>query len=326
MDTIQNYVESVFIDLPRTPEMQRLKEEMLRNMEEKYLRLVDDGRSENEAIGTVLAEFGNIDEIMESYGYDDELSEENEMIYFSEEEADNFMLHRTKFAMGIAIGVFLCVLAPAALLLVQGLYRFLPFLQGTAPNTVEVLSIVPLFLMIAVAVGIFITLGMREAQYKLDYRAITLEKSTRAYLQREKQNFQPQFAKAIAFGVILCILAPAVMLISTLFLGEENELAVVFLLSLVAVGVFLFVFYGILYSTYERLLAEGDYTPDKLKAEKASENIAGILFPIAGGVYVIAGFLFNAWGTAWIIFPITGILFAIFSAIYHSYLTMKRRK
>lgn len=325
MDTIRNYVESVFIDLPRTVEMQQLKEEMLRNMEEKYTRLKETGSSENEAIGTVLAEFGNIDEIMEAYDLEGTMESE-ELVYFTEEEADDFMYHRTKFAMGIAIGVFLCILAPAMLLLVQGLYHFIPFLQTISSERVDILSVIPLFLMVAIAVGIFITMGMREEQYKLDYRAITLEHSTRAYLQREKKEFQPRFAKAITFGVILCILAPAVLLISMLFLGEENELPVVFLLSFVAVGVFLFVFYGIMYSTYERLLAEGDYTPDKLKAEKTSENIAGIVFPIAGGIYVIAGFLFNAWGTAWIIFPIVGIFFAIFSAIYHSYLTMKRRK
>lgn len=325
MDTIRNYVESAFIDLPRTAEMQQLKEEMLRNMEEKYMRLKEAGSSENEAIGTVLSEFGNIDEIMEAYNLEDSIESE-ELIYFSESEADNFMHHRTKFAMGIAIGVFLCILAPAMLLLVQGLYHLIPFLQTVPSDTIDILSVIPLFLMVAIAVGIFITMGMREEQYKLDYRAITLEHSTRSHLQREKKDFQPRFAKAITFGVILCILAPAVLLISMLFLGEENELSVVFLLSFVAVGVFLFVFYGILYSTYERLLAEGDYTPDKLKAEKTSENIAGIVFPIAGGIYVIAGFLFNAWGTAWIIFPIAGIFFAIFSAVYHSYLTMKRRK
>ncbi|MBM6614751.1 hypothetical protein JTF06_07585 [Desemzia sp. RIT804] len=325
MDTIQNYVESVFVNLPRTPEMTRLKEDMLSNMEDKYLELKDAGRSENEAIGTVLAEFGNIDEIIEEYELAHE-DETNDVVYFSEEEADDFLNHRTKFALGIALGVFLCVLAPAIMLLLQGLYHLVPFLQGMAEDTMNILSLIPFFLMIAIAVGLFIILGMKEEQYKLEFRSITLERATRIYLQQEKKEFQPRFAKAIASGVVLCILAPISLLISTLFLGDENALSVVFLLSFVAAGVFLFVFYGILYSTYERLLAEGDYTPEKLKVEKTSENIAGIVFPIAGGIYVISGFLFDAWGTAWIIFPVAGICFAIFSAVYHSYLTMKRKK
>lgn len=325
METIRNYVESVFVNLPRTAEMQQLKEEMLYNMEEKYLRLKEDGNSENEAIGTVLAEFGNVDEIIEAYELKTGKISDDERIYFTEEEVSEFMQHRTKFAMGIALGVFLCIMAPALLLLIQGLHQFLPILQGISSDTVDIFSVVPLLLMVALAVGIFINMGMKEGQYKLEYRAITLESSTKAYLQREKKEFLPRFAKAITVGVILCILAPAVLLISMLFLGEDSALSVVFLLSFVAIGVFLFVFYGILYATYERLLAEGDYTPEKLKAERVSENLAGIVFPIAGGVYLIAGFVFDAWGTAWIIFPIAGIFFAIFTAIYSSYLTMRQR-
>lgn len=325
METIRNYVESVFLDLPRTAEMQQLKEKMLHNMEEKYLRLKGNGSSENEAIGAVLAEFGNVDELIEAYEVETGKISDDERIYFTEEEVSQFMQHRTKFSMGIALGVFLCVMAPAVLLLIQGLHQSIPFLRGISSDTVDIFSVVSLLLIIAIAVGIFITMGMREGQYKLEYRAITLESSTRAYLQREKQEFLPHFAKAITLGVILCILAPAVLLMSILFMGEESTLPVVFLLSFVAIGVFLFVFYGILYATYERLLAEGDYTPEKLKAEKVSENLAGIVFPIAGGIYIIAGFVFDAWGTAWIIFPIAGILFAVFTAVYSSYLTMKQK-
>lgn len=325
MDTIRNYVESVFVNLPRTPEIQQLKEEMLRNMEEKYFELRDAGKSDNEAIGTVLAEFGNIDEIMEAYDLEPEIEQDDERIYFSKEEADEFMQHRTKFAMGIASGVFLCITAPAVLLLIQGLHHFIPFFQGISSDTIDIFSVVPLLLMIATAVGIFVQMGMKEEAYKLDYRAIKLESMTRTYLEREKREFQPRFSKAITLGVVMCILAPAVLLLSLLFLGEENGLPVVFLLGFIAVGVFLFVFYGILYSTYERLLAQDDYTPEKLKAEKVSENIAGVVFPIAAGIYVLSGFLFNTWGTAWIIFPIVGILFAIFTAAYSSYLTMKQR-
>lgn len=50
MDTIKSYVESVFVQLPRTPEMYQLKEDMLTNMEDKYLQLKSEGQSENEAI------------------------------------------------------------------------------------------------------------------------------------------------------------------------------------------------------------------------------------------------------------------------------------
>lgn len=37
-------------------------------MEDKYSELIADGKSENEVIGTIIAEFGNLDELAESLG------------------------------------------------------------------------------------------------------------------------------------------------------------------------------------------------------------------------------------------------------------------
>ena len=48
--------------------MWNLKEEILSNMEEKYRELKKQGHSENEAIGTVISEFGNIDELVRELG------------------------------------------------------------------------------------------------------------------------------------------------------------------------------------------------------------------------------------------------------------------
>ena len=41
---------------------------MLRTMEDKYEELKMEGKSENEAIGIVISEFGNIDELIDELG------------------------------------------------------------------------------------------------------------------------------------------------------------------------------------------------------------------------------------------------------------------
>lgn len=327
MDTIVNYVDSVFVHLPKTPEMLRLKEDMLLNMEEKYDQLKAENRSENEAIGTVLAEFGNIDEIIEAYNLETDVQEEdNNILFLSPEAVEDYMSHRAKFSLGIAAGVFLCILAPAIMLLVQEVSNFLPFINQATEDTRVIVSLVPLFLLIALAVGLFILFGIKEQQYELEGRAISIDSSTRTELTRELKNFKPQFAKAIAAGVILCITAPIVLLLSLVLLGYNNYWAVIFLLSFVAVGVFLFVFFGIIHATYHKILAIGSYTPKKIAAEKLTDTVASIVFPTAAAVYIISGFLFNTWGTAWIIFPIVGILFAVFAAATESLSSLKRRK
>ena len=68
METIRNYLESMFANLPNTPEVLRAKTELLQMMEDKYSELRAEGRTDNEAVGIVISEFGNLDELAESLG------------------------------------------------------------------------------------------------------------------------------------------------------------------------------------------------------------------------------------------------------------------
>lgn len=68
METIKNYLENMFSHLPNTPEVQKAKYELYQMMEDKYNELISEGRSNNEAIGIVISEFGNLDELADSLG------------------------------------------------------------------------------------------------------------------------------------------------------------------------------------------------------------------------------------------------------------------
>ena len=54
METIRNYLESMFSQLPNTPEVLKAKYELGQMMEDKYSELIADGKSENEVIGTII--------------------------------------------------------------------------------------------------------------------------------------------------------------------------------------------------------------------------------------------------------------------------------
>ena len=62
------YLETMFLNLPNTPEVYKAKNELWQMMEDKYTELKNEGKSENEAVGTVIAEFGNLDELAEDLG------------------------------------------------------------------------------------------------------------------------------------------------------------------------------------------------------------------------------------------------------------------
>ena len=59
METIKNYLETMFMNLPNTPEVRRAKDELGQMMEDKFVELTEAGKTENEAVGTVISGFGN---------------------------------------------------------------------------------------------------------------------------------------------------------------------------------------------------------------------------------------------------------------------------
>lgn len=74
MDTILGYLESMFATLPDTPELLKARRELGQMMEDKYSELIAKGASENEAIGTVISEFGNLDEVAQALGIEDAIN------------------------------------------------------------------------------------------------------------------------------------------------------------------------------------------------------------------------------------------------------------
>ena len=63
METIREYLNNMFAGLPDTPEVHRAYDELAAMMEDKYTELIEEGCSENEAVGTVISEFGNLEEL-----------------------------------------------------------------------------------------------------------------------------------------------------------------------------------------------------------------------------------------------------------------------
>ena len=326
MDTISNYVESIFADLPNTPELSEQKQAMLTKMQDKYQQLKAEGKSEHEAISTAIAAHGNIDDYTVSDIPTSPAEIPDNEVYLTPEQVDEYIDHRHHFAWAMATGVFLCIMGPASLFLGQYLAGYRDGQGGRTSDLMDILTLVPLFIFVAAGVALFILYGMKEQQFELEEKRVQLDATTYARLKADHKAFRPRLAVAVAIGVALCILAPVSMLLSVVLLGEENGLSLVFLLSFIAIGVFLFIFYGIQDETYEKLLSIGEFAKDKAEKNKVVGIVAGVVFPLAAAVYLIAGFVYYAWASAWIIVPIVGILFGIFATVYNGYMDLKKKK
>lgn len=77
MDQIKSYVDAMFAGLPNTEAVAEMKQNILGNMQERYQELLSEGKNENEALGAVIAQFGNMDEVKKELGIDDTVQQTN---------------------------------------------------------------------------------------------------------------------------------------------------------------------------------------------------------------------------------------------------------
>ena len=188
MDTIKNYLENLFAGFPRTKEVDNAKSELLNNMEDKYTELKAQGKSENEAIGIVISEFGNIDELMKELNINIE-RKLDDTVSVSREEAQEIIEAKKKNGCSVGIGVFIIISGIALMILFGNLIpgmacNRLDFAEPeTINNAFDAITLLPLFACIAIGVAIFIISGIKMDKYKfLENKSISISASTRAFV------------------------------------------------------------------------------------------------------------------------------------------------
>jgi hypothetical protein len=68
MEAIKSFLNNLFKNMSSTQEVVRAKEELLQMMEDTYTELRQQGKTENEAVGAVISEFGNLEELAPQLG------------------------------------------------------------------------------------------------------------------------------------------------------------------------------------------------------------------------------------------------------------------
>jgi hypothetical protein len=313
METIKNYLDNMFAGLPKSTRVTDLKNNILSNMEEKYNELKSQGKSENEAIGIVISEFGNIDELINELGFRKEEATNNKPV-ITKEETTKYLEAKKKLGLKIGIGVILVILAPASFILIRQLAS-VGYLSVSV-DLGEVIGLISLFILVTAAVGLFIYSGLSMERYKYMELGVQIPDSVKEYLQQGFDSFTSTFTLSIILGVCLVLFSPVVIIVTSLVNEDASIYGVVALLSLVAIAVFLFIYFGAIRDSYTKLLSTNDYLIKPTKEDKVIGAVASIVWPLAVCIFLFCGFVYSLWNIAWIVFPITALLFGMFSAAY----------
>ena len=278
MNAIEQHINYLFQNIPETEEIKRIKNDLLLNAMDRFDELLADGKTESEALGTIIIEMGELDELLESLGYDQH-QDLNDYSTNTLQEANYLIeaydLESNKIAMGILM-----------IMLGAGLIPTLCTFQ------LAEIGVILLLVLVAAAVGLFIQSGLKleslEKSLEDEEDIFYLTDEDYQIVEDQFRHFKESERYRIPLGVMLCI-ASAVPLIFLAFLGQElliERYGILLLLILVGIGVYQFVKYGMVESAYEKALSIGEYSVAERRFQEKIEPIAGMCQYFLGNLFL----------------------------------------
>lgn len=224
--------------------------------------------------------------------------------YASRETVEGYLTSKRVGARRIALGVGFCILAslPAALI----------------DNGI---GFALLFLMIAIGVAILVAEGFRAKPYaEIEHQPLVFDSS---FLQQFRSGqylaIRKHFGRYIIFGIVLVLCAvasfPLLEMVLPASMAEAFSLTLFFVL--VAFAVALFITGGSALSA-AGLIANNPAHMAEVKNDNQYGWVYGVMMPLAAMVFLLIGFVWNAWHPGWLVFPVTAFLAtAIVGALKH---------
>ena len=243
----------------------------------------------------------------------------------SMEEASAFLEHNRKAASTVSTGVMLCILSPVMLMILGGLSN--AGVVSASEDVMGMTGVIILLIMVAAAVALFITTGMRGKPYEyLEDVSIDTEYGVSGMVKERRAAYAATHSRLVVIGIMLCVVA-AIPLLILIIAGYSNNtdllpaVGVAVLLIMVAAGVKLIVLTCTMQGGYDKLLEEGDYT----RLGKRAGRYDGIYWAIMVAIYLGWSFVSWRWDMTWIIWPIAGVAYAAFHEVMKAIFRSKAR-
>ena len=292
MENLKEYLNNLFMGLPETPAVLRAKAELLEMMEDKYEELINDGKSETEAFGTVVSEFGNLEELAEELGISEQLNQskvdtvatgnaktsaktakkvedqEPEEIWADSKMAEFLKLMWTHARM-MAIGVVLFITSP-------GLMSILDTVASSAGvNGVLIGGLSTLLFFTLVATGVVLCVHSGHIFKTFGYnqkRRVGLSVQAAELLKNERETQDNKLYYMLIIGILLCVFS---VVPSSIFNPSNrvlNEIVGDSFLFFVAAGVYTLVVRGSIINRYK------EFAKAKLYNESQTSEISASYF------------------------------------------------
>ena len=229
---------------------------------------------------------------------------ETNTIMVSMEEANQYLDMKSRGSRIVANATSLCILSPVPLIVLGTM---------TENHTLIGFSLVFLLILVAIAVYLFVNYGLRESHMQhLEKESFETEYGVSGMVRERRDKYEPAFIRNIAIGVVLCILSVIPTIMTGVMEADDSicGLSVGLLLIIVSIGVNILIRAGMIKSSYDTLLQEGEYTKEEKHIKKKTDDFSGAYWCLVVVIYLGWSFWTNNWKMTWIIWPVAGVLYA----------------
>ena len=241
----------------------------------------------------------------------DEIEEERQNEYIetktikvSMEGANQYLDMKSRGSRIVANATSLCILSPVPLMVLGTM---------TEDHTLVGFSLVFLLVLVAIAVYLFVNYGLHESHMQhLEKESFETEYGVSGMVRERREQYEPTFTRNIAIGVVLCILSVIPTIMAGVMEVEDymSGISVGLLLIIVSIGVNILIRAGMIRSSYDTLLQEGEYTIEEKHLKKKTDAFSGAYWCFVVATYLGWSFWTNNWKMTWIIWPVAGVLYA----------------
>ncbi len=235
------------------------------------------------------------------------------------EQANDFLLSRSKAAKNIALGTFLCIMSVIPLFLVTAASE--NQLGSYSEDTAGALGLVLMFLILIPAVVLFVYTGSKNSPYEfLEKEPFETEQGVVEMVREKQKAFSSKYTMFNIAGIVFCLLSPISLFIGSFIVNDAIMIfsSLTVTLTLAGIGTVFFILAGVRNEAMQKLLKEGDYSEAAKDVKSIKGAVGTIYWLVTTAIFIMMLFLSGeqwegSWknGYSWIIWPVAGVLFPV---------------
>lgn len=236
----------------------------------------------------------------------------------SVDEMNNFLAAKVEEGKQIARGVAIAILSLALLILLPSIAEVSDFITKRMAISI---GLIALLVMIAIAVSIFIISSEKMSSF--DYLVkgqFQLAPGLSKIIKDKQQSYRKRHGQNVAIGVALLILCSLPLILAGMLEATQITLVslTVLLLVILASALYILVTTSAINDSYQLLLQEGEYKPEKREQGRKVAKLASFYWPIIVAIYLGWSFYTKNWDFTWVIWPIAGLIFGAISSLLNN--------